>query len=303
MELKPLTLKDKCLFDKFLSFMPYELSVYTFQDIYIWKGLFGIYWMIIAENLCIFFKDKIGCFLYLAPLGKHSPPEVITKCFKIMDKFNRNKDISRIENVEDKDVSFYEKLGYECRYKSCDYVCQRIDLAQLKGDKFKSKRAAFNYFSKHYQFEYLPFSLQYRDDCLKLYNLWASERKSKNKDPLYQGMLGDNFSCLKIIMRDYPDLGLTGRIVKIGQDISAFTFGFKLNKNTFCILYEIADLSIKGLSQFIFRQFCSELKDYKYINIMDDSGLENLKKVKLSYHPVRLIPSYIVKRKNVPRPS
>lgn len=298
MGLKPLTLKDKCLFDKFLSFIPYELSVYAFQDIYIWKKLFGIYWMIIDDNLCIFFKDKIGCFLYLAPLGEQTLPEVVRKCFKIMDKFNRNKDISRIENIEEKDVPFYEALGYACRYKSCDYVCQRIDLTQLKGDKFKSKRASFNYFTKHYQFEYLPFSLQYRDDCLKLYNLWWSERKSKSKDPVYQGMLGDNFSCLKIIMRDYPDLDLTGRIVKIGQDISAFTFGFKLNKNTFCILYEISDLSIKGLSQFIFRQFCGELKDYKYINIMDDSGLDNLKKVKLSYHPVRLIPSYIVKRKN-----
>jgi len=64
----------------------------------------------------------------------------------------------------------------------------------------------------------------------------------------------------------------------------AFTFGFKLNKDTFCILYEITDLSIKGLSQFIFRQFCSELKNHRYINIMDDSGLVNLKRVKLSYH-------------------
>jgi len=78
----------------------------------------------------------------------------------------------------------------------------------------------------------------------------------------------------------------------------AFTFGFKLNKDTFCILYEITDLSIKGLSQFIFRQFCSELKNHRYINIMDDSGLVNLKRVKLSYHPQRTIPSYTVTRED-----
>jgi uncharacterized protein len=71
-----------------------------------------------------------------------------------------------------------------------------------------------------------------------------------------------------------------------------------LDKDTFCILYEITDLTIKGLSQFIFRQFCSELKDYRYINVMDDSGLENLKRVKLSYRPLKVIPAYIVKRKD-----
>ncbi|MFZ2357354.1 MAG: phosphatidylglycerol lysyltransferase domain-containing protein, partial [Candidatus Omnitrophota bacterium] len=80
--------------------------------------------------------------------------------------------------------------------------------------------------------------------------------------------------------------------------VKGFSFGFKLNEHSFCILYEITDLSAKGLAQFIFREFCRQLPDYKYINIMDDSGLENLKQVKLSYHPVKLEPAYIVKRKN-----
>jgi hypothetical protein len=62
-------------------------------------------------------------------------------------------------------------------------------------------------------------------------------------------------------------------------------------------LYEITDLSIKGLAQFIFRAFAEELKNYRYLNIMDDSGLANLKKVKLSYHPERLVPAYIARRR------
>jgi len=111
-------------------------------------------------------------------------------------------------------------------------------------------------------------------------------------------MLEESLSSLKVLLNGYPYLNLLGRVVKINGVIKAFTFGFKLNPDTFCILYEVADLSIKGIAQFIFHEFCLELTDYKYINIMDDSGLENLKAVKLSYHPIRLIPAYIVKRRD-----
>jgi hypothetical protein len=84
--------------------------------------------------------------------------------------------------------------------------------------------------------------------------------------------------------------------VRIDHEIKAFSFGYQLSKDIFCILYEITDLSIKGLAQFIFRQFSQELKDYKYINIMDDSGLESLAKTKLAYRPLRLIPAYVITR-------
>ena len=111
-------------------------------------------------------------------------------------------------------------------------------------------------------------------------------------------MLGDSGACLKELLDNYKGLDFTGRVVKINNAIKAFTFGFALNADTFCIFFEITDLSTKGLAQFIFCDFCRSLTGYKYINIMDDSGLENLKKVKLSYHPVKIIPAYIATRRN-----
>jgi len=297
MKLNELSTKDKNLFDKFLNSTRHELSVYSFQNIYIWKGLFDISWAIIEDSLCVFFKDKIGCFLYLAPLAGKTNPSVIEKVFKIMDSQNYNREVSRIENAEEKDLSFYLDLGYNCKNKSGDYICRRVGLAKLEGNKFKAKRACYNYFVKHNKFEYLPFSSKYKDECLGLYKLWMSQRKIKSQDRLYRGMLEDSLNCLNILLDNYLALDVTGRIVKIEQETRAFTFGFRLDKHTFCILYEITDLSIKGLAQFIFRRFCAELKDYRQINIMDDSGLENLKKVKLSYQPIRLVPAYIITRK------
>jgi hypothetical protein len=296
MKLNTLALKDRRLFERFLALSGHELSVYNFSNIYIWKKLFKIQWQLIEDNLCIFFLDKMGCFLYLAPLGAKINSSVTDEVFSIMDRFNRNKEISRIENIEAKDLAFYQGAGYLCRDKFGEYLCSRESLAGLKGNKFKSQRASFNYFDKHYKFKYLPFASRHKKDCLRLYLEWMASRKNKKSESVYQGMLRDSRAALEVLLGASRGLNVTGRVVEIEGKIRAFTFGFELNKDTFCILYEITDLSIKGLAQFIFRRFCAELEGYKYINIMDDSGLENLRKVKLSYRPLRLIPAFVITR-------
>lgn len=296
MKLNDLALKDKASFNKYLGLEPHELAVYSFEDIYIWKRLFKIRWGIFKGSLCVFFQDNSGVFLYLPPLSDRLNPVVLDEAFSVMDRLNSNKELSRIENIEERQIRFYRSLGYFCQEKFPDYLCLLRDMAELKGDKFKSKRACVNYFLKHYCFEYLPFKPKDKKDCLGLYNLWAEERRSKTGDPVYRGMLTDSLSALKVLLDDYRGLNCLGRVVKIGSQIKAFTLGFKLNPQTFCILYEVADLSVKGISQFIFRRYCADLKNYRYINIMDDSGLGNLRLAKLSYQPLKLIPSYIAKR-------
>lgn len=298
MKCHPLRFKDKILFDKFLSIKRQELSPYSFANIYIWRGLFKIFWVIIEDNLCIFFQDNIGAFLYLPPLGKNQSKNLIGRCFDIMDGVNLNKDISRIENVAEHGLDFYRCLGYDCVYKGSDYVYRGSELIRLKGSSFKSKRAAFNYFIKHYRFDYCPYSLKDKGNCLSLYKKWMNNRRGKSDDPVYIKMLEDSFLAQQEALSNYKKLDLAGRVVKINNRIKGYTFGFPLNKDTFCILFETTDLGIKGISSFIFRRFTEELRDYQYINSMDDSGLANLRRVKLSYRPVRLIPSYIVKRKS-----
>ena len=287
MKLRTLSLKDKALFDKYLTLEKHELSVYSFANIYIWKSLFRIRWVVIAKSLCIFFQDQLGTFLYLPPLSRIKDPRVIDKIF--LDRA-----ITRIENIEESDLAFYRALGYEVKDKFPEYLCKRKEIADLKGNKFKHKRAERNYFLKHYNFQHLDLKPKDKIGCLELCAQWAKKRKALNLDPVYQGMLMDSQKCLQALLKDYRKLDCAGRVVKISSKIKGFTLGFKLSNDTFCILYEITDLSVKGLAQFIFSEFCSELKGYPYINIMDDSGLENLKRVKLSWRPARVIPAYIV---------
>jgi uncharacterized protein len=298
MGLKKIRLADKALFDKFLrpDRQTHELSVFAFENIYIWGSLYDIRWDIIDACLCVFFIDRIGCFLYLPPLGKEISRPATSRAFQIMDGFNANQEISRIENIEEPDAALFRNMGYRCAYKARDYVCSRANLAGLKGNSFKAKRAAYNYFVKHYEFEFLPFSMKHKAGCLELFKLWQEQRSGASEDKIYCGMIDDSLTCLKALFAAYKKMNIIGRVVKVGSQIKAFSFGYRLNNETFCILYEITDLSIKGIAQFIFREFCSELKRFRYINIMDDSGLDNLKKVKLSYRPIKFVPAYIATR-------
>jgi len=298
MDLHDLALRDKKIFDRYLSLSVHELSVYNFTNIYIWKNLFRIRWKIIDESLCVFFQDKFGAFLYLSPLAKELKPAVVKKIFLFLGRLNTNPEISRIENAEEKEASLYRDLGYKVVLKSTEYLCRRQDLVQLSGNVFKAKRASVNFFLKTYGYTFVPYTKKDHTACLKLYKLWAESRGKNRPDVLYQGMLGDSLNSLGCLLRDFSALDCVGRVVRVNREIKGFTFGFPLNETTFCILYEITDLEIKGLAQFIFQEFCREQKKYSQINIMDDSGLENLKKVKLSYHPEKMVPAYIIQQKD-----
>lgn len=292
-------LQDKALFERYLCFYEHSLSAYSFENIYIWKELFEIRWAFVEGALCIFFKDAIGCFLYLPPLCRMPASLPLQKIFSVLDSFNTNPAFSHIENVEGNNLAPFSGKGYRIKEKGVEYLCRRKDLADLKGDAFKSKRATVNYFTSHtHDVLYHMYSPGQRDACLRLYETWMEERQKGHSDPLYRAMLKDNYSALQLLLKHYRHFKCLGRVVKIGGRIEAFTFAFALNRNTLCVAYEIANLDYKGLAQFIFRQLCREFGAYEYINIMDDSGLENLRRVKLSYRPVQCVPSFIVSRNN-----
>ena len=88
MKLNKISLKDQKLFNQYLGFAPHELAAFSFTNIYIWRPLYTIEWVVLEKSLCVFFRDPMGCFMYLPPLAKKFPPGVIQQAFEIMDKVN-----------------------------------------------------------------------------------------------------------------------------------------------------------------------------------------------------------------------
>ena len=295
-ELKHLSLDDKELFDRALRTREHELSVYAFANIYIWQALFEIRWAMIDDALCLYFQDAFGMFLYLPPLVERLTPEMIAAAYAVMDAANTNAAVSRIDNIEELAADVFRQAGYACTVKGHEYICLQKDLAELKGNKYKSKRACCNYAATHYGCSYRPYVKSDAAACMLLYEAWMQGRMRRSKDHVYRGMLTDSQQCLRVVLELFSELGCAGRVVEIDGNVRGFTFGYAVSPSVWCVLYEVTDLAVKGLAQYIFREFCREMPGYRFINVMDDSGLENLRGVKMSYHPARLAPMYTAKR-------
>ncbi len=293
-------LDEKSRIEQYLEETPAQLSSFSFVNIFTWQEFFQFELEVIDGNLCVFARHDVGTFLYLPPLGKNVSPETIRACFERMDKVNRNKGVARVENVPAHQLALFPPEEFSHYNKGYEYCYYRKDLASLAGNPYKSKRASYNHFVKNYIFKYLPYEDSMREDCAALYREWVLSRRPVYADnAVALQMLEENAGVHQLALRHYKELGLIGRVVVIDGKVVAYTFGYPLNEHTFCVLFEIADLFCNGLGVFIFREFCRDaaLAPYKFINVMDNFELENIQRVKDSFNPVVLLPSYTVTRK------
>ena len=304
MQLQPLTLNDKPIFDAHAYRSCTRLSHYAFAPLYIWREHFQFYWTLLTDYLCLFAKQGDDYFMPILPMPCETENrfylDIVNKAYQFMLASNRNLHIARIENVPEEMISCFEKNGFRAILKETEYLYKTDTLVRLRGDRYKQQRHAYNSFvAKYPSAKLCPYISADQNACLALYDRWSETRSAKSDDPIYNAMLDDSRSAHRIGISQADALGLVGRVVCIDGEIRGYTFGYPLNTDTFCVLFEIADLSIKGLAQFIYREFCKELMaTYRWINAMDDSGLENLKRVKQAYHPIQLIPTYnIVSKK------
>jgi hypothetical protein len=175
-----------------------------------------------------------------------------------------------------------------------EYIYKRADLIELKGDQFKSKRSAINYFTKNYKHKYRPFEEDDIFNCLVLYREWARHRLSRRDDDYYRLLMEDSYISQKKALMNFKALDMRGFVVEIDGKIEGYTLGYPLNENIFVVLFEITNPNIKGLPQFIFKNFLSSLNN-AYINTLSDSGLENLKRTKESYRPLKKINLFIAR--------
>jgi uncharacterized protein len=312
LHLSPLTIKDQFRLHQAIASTliggETPLAAWSFPPHFIWKDLLTYSWTEIDGWWCLFAEYPDGLFMPLPPVGPRSKAgspaavslkDVLKQVMEFMDSRNHGSRVTRIENIPASLKEEIQQWGYLFTLKDPDYLYRTADLIHLKGNAYKSQRAAYNRFVRAHHIRLSPYHMIDRDACFALFHRWVHQkedlslaRSSPNED-LARLMLRDAANAHRVVLQQYRDLGLTGRIVWMDGSVKAYTFGYPRSPEVFCILLEVADRSVYGLAQYLFREFCREFRQYPLVNSMDDSGLPDLARAKRAYHPCQLVPNYI----------
>ncbi|MGH7260485.1 MAG: phosphatidylglycerol lysyltransferase domain-containing protein [Nitrospiraceae bacterium] len=317
--LRPLTFADRDRFDRAVTSVDTPLAHYAFAPHLIWHDLFAYEWAEMGGRFCLFARYADGMFMPLPPLPEDvrrqtldvrrgtGGPEPLTSnlecakaafeaAFALMRAHNHGSTVSRIENVPEEWKTALESWGYRVKPKDPDYLYRTADLVALSGDRYKSQRAACNRFEREQRHSFGPYQDSDRDACAQLCREWMVQKQATGEDAIAQQMLADSEAAHQEALTHTRELGLAGHVVLVDGRIRAYTFGYRRSPSVFCVLLEVADRTIPGLAPFIFREFCREAATggAEFVNTMDDSGLPSLAHAKRTYHPIRLVPSYIV---------
>lgn len=310
--LTPLTPKDQFRFHQSIGATVIggstPLAAWSFPTHYIWKDLFKYGWTEMDGWLCLFAHYPDGVYMPLPPLGPRSGVrspttsplrDVLRQVMDWMDVQNKGSHVTRIENIPGELKDEMQGWGYRLTPKDSDYLYHTADLVALKGNAYKSQRAAYNRFFKSHRFRLGPYRVLDRDNCLALFQRWVYQKEEvplsrmTPNEEVCRMMLRDSAKAHRIVLNEYRELGLTGRVLWVDGSLRGYTFGFPRSREVFCILLEVTDRSVYGLSHYLFREFCREFHQYPLINTMDDSGLPSLARAKRAYHPCQMVANYV----------
>lgn len=294
---KPITLEDKEIITSYtIPFAPRDCD-FSISNLYGWHFSNDSSYAIINNFLVIRFRPEDDRQIYLMPIGSGDIRPVI----RLLEEDAQQEgqplrlqgEYTAMQETLEKD---FPALFLYQRYRDFyDYLYLRKDLAELKGKNYQPKRNHVNKFKKEYAYRYTPLTPEMLPQCLEFETRWCLEHDQSNRESLRQER-----RALTFCLRHYEELGLTGGAIWVGDEMAAFTFGAPVNRDTFDVNVEKANIHMDGAYSLINQEFAGHLPEqYIYLNREEDLGVAGLRQSKLSYHPAVLYEKCIATRESL----
>ena len=256
---------------------------YCFGNIYMWSDVYNNK---IAVNDGVFVSKIFSEGVYCYPRGKGDKKKVIEEIIK-----NGKAQFYGLteKDKEELEKLFPEKFEFTTDRDAYEYIYKTEDLALLPGKKYHSKKNHISYFEKNFDWHFEEITPDNIERCRILNDQW--ERLNEKKDP---EEISSEHEAINKAFDNFFKLGLFGGILFVEDEAIAFTFGEKLNDNTFCTHVEKAYANFRGAYQTVNRELAKALLGkYEYINREEDTGSDGLRSAKLSYKPCTLLTKYV----------
>lgn len=292
LEFVPVEINHTSHFKKIIDKFPPQFSEHTFTNIFIWRNHYSFRWAKVDNCILLLAKDDKGSPYFFAPFGMpQNPTEFFLECLEYLKPISPNPRIERVPSYLLTDIETKELVILPDR-DQFDYVYRASDLAHLAGRNYHAKKNNLNKFLKKYSWSYERITAETVQECLQLEEEWCDFRQcSADKG------LSDEMNAIRDALLNMDILGIIGGAIRVNGKIEAFSLGEPLNKDTAVIHIEKANPQIEGLYTAINYFFVRhEFMSFAFINREQDLGLEGLRKAKESYHPVKMVEKFTIKR-------
>ncbi len=296
----PLTLADRPRFEQAARQSaprdPEISSAWLFANHYLWQDVLPYTIRTIEGRLCLFAESPDGLFMPLPPLGAPPTKDLLARLFEDLSSQAKGVGVARIENVPADMAKEWQTWGYRVAPKDAEYLYRTDDLVTLRGDRYKSQRAACNQLLREARVRVEPYDRAQRDQCWSLFETWRGQKAPGHAGTWPAYLLEDAGFFHRRLLEEALALGLTGWVLWVDDRVRGYTFGGALGDDVFCVMAEIADRSVTGAAETIFRECArgAAAAGFGWMNTMDASGLAGLARSKQAYHPASLVHPCVV---------
>jgi hypothetical protein len=287
---RKITMADKPMIDKVFGDHPTEMSERTFGLIYVWRGYEGRSELSQLEGHLVFswFRANLGRMI-LVPVG----PYAVSALEKMLEMgFFAGSEFRGVFGLLEPDVGALRTQGLApvSVRDEWDYVYRVEDLAKLEGPGYHTQRKELGKARSAFIPSYEPMTREHQRECLELQDTWC-DMKHCNLDRLSSA----EDLALREGLEHMDELGFFGGVALVDGRIQALTLGERLNPNTAVVHFEKANPAMRGMYQFINKEFCvNALKGYEFVNREQDVGEPGLRRAKEGYHPHHFVEKHVL---------
>lgn len=299
---KKIELEDKALIDKYLEKKTYRSCELIFANVYLWSRFFPTEFAVVEDTLVFRSFKESSSMSITFPAGEEAQ---VKKALDVLFGYFKERHMEiRMHLVQEQEFELLSQWypgRFEIEYDrdAADYVYETEKLTTLAGKKLHGKRNHINNFKKQYEnWSYERITEANKEDCFQMAMKWRQDHVCEHGDEDCDEEKRDEMCVTLNALRLIDELGLVGGLLRIDEEVVAFTIGEPLSPDTFVVHIEKAFADIQGAYPMINQQFVAhEAQGYKYVNREEDTGAEGLRKAKLSYRPVFLVNKGLVREK------
>lgn len=296
--MKPITVQDLTALAPFYSCLAEPLADLNAMMMVAWREPLQLHARHRNGILSVFARWDDRLVLWGPPLGRCVSMRDILDALIELDDLNDEEGAGRILYLWER-YPLWEEIEADSSLivdaQASEYVYHTGQTASLRGRGLSSKRKAARRFTTDHRPRTLPYDASLADSCLAVINTWSRQRLPSVRSEFREKAELELTVCRSAFMDCLP---MEGVVVMCNDRAVAFSVGASHAGQVFNCMFEKADRSFAGVSDFVFSELARHCLDrFPEINAGEDWGVDYLRAVKRSWRPLREQRSYTIRRR------